>query len=96
MTLGQQVLRRYLKLQEDVEKEIGMFPMPKVPDDMSLNDLVIAICLYFSPLYATGDYRPAIRRGLAFRGVTVDNDKLEASYPLVADFLNWVIPILRK
>lgn len=98
-TLAQAITVKYMTLQKEVEALIGTFPLPKIPDDISVTDLVFMVCTFFSSHYKEGgssDYRPALTTGAKMRGVKVDEAELEKVYPLLAAFLDWLIPELRK
>lgn len=94
-TLAQEILRRYLTLKGEVEREVGVFPLPKIPEELSISDLVVYICYFFSPSYG-GDYRPSLRRGMTLKGISMTDDDFEKIYPQVSGFLDWLIPLLRE
>lgn len=98
-TLAQEILRRYLALKEEVEREVGVFPLPKIPEELSISDFVIMVCYFFSSGYGGDDpkgYRPALRKGMALKRVTMTDEELEKIYPQVSGFLDWLIPELKK
>lgn len=94
-TLGKEILRRYLTLKDEVEKEVGVFPLPKIPDELSVSDFVVMICFFFSSSYDSGDYHSALRRGMGMKGIVMTDEEFEKAYPKVEEFLNWLIPLLR-
>lgn len=98
-TLQQVIAEKYILTQKIAEAKIGTFPMPKIPNDFSVTDLVFFVCSFFSSLYredGSADYRSPLKMGIKMRGIPVTDEQLEVVYQDVADFLNWLIPELKK
>lgn len=88
---GDEVLRKYYDLEVALIDKIGDSPFPKTGDVDGV-DIVSMIMNYF--MNCEGDYYGRIKAFLPFTKVT--EEQLEKVYPLIKEFLDWVIQTLQK
>lgn len=88
---GDEVLKRYYELEKALIVKVGDSPFPKTGDVDGV-DIVTMIMNYFTD--CDGDYYGRIKAFLPF--TKVNEEQLEKVYPLIKDFLDWVIMTLKK
>jgi hypothetical protein len=88
-SLRETLTRKYVELHQQVTKELG--PMLPSPLEVDAEGLVILCAWKFSPLYASGDYRPALRSLAASRGVDLREADLNHAHEIAKPFLDWLV-----
>lgn len=94
-TIAAELTRRYLKLQEEAKELNIPMPLPKVPDDLGVTDLVFFLVTYAFPYHDKGNHAGLITTAAALRFVNLTQEQVDSLVPKVRDFLGWAVPILR-
>ena len=94
-TLSEAIKEKYAALYMKLSPLGDFLP---APDKVIPADVCLLVSMVFTPHYDEydSDFRPAIKEAAGFQGFAPSPEQMEEAYPHIAEFLNWLIPILKE